>query len=204
MAVKIQKSESKKAPKKTAKAAKEAAKTPAEAAGKTVAAAGQGIATEFARLRDEIDQRFERMVEGWPDWPRSPGRFFETAPFKDLWGPITLPRHGLMPSVDFGETEKAYEISAELPGMDEKDVEVLLTDGGITIKGEKKSEREEKEKDYHRVERSFGSFRRYFALPDEIDADHIDAKFKNGVLKVVLPKSAKAKAKSRKIDVKRA
>ena len=107
-----------------------------------------------------------------------------------------------MPSVDVGETDKAFEITAELPGMDEDDIEVTLTDAGLTIKGEKKSEREETEKDYHRLERSFGSFQRFFAVPEEVDAAKIDARFKKGVLTVTLPKTAKAKA--RKIKVKAA
>jgi HSP20 family protein len=161
-----------------------------------------GFGGEIARLREEIDRTFDRVFHGWPEWPHISGRFFEPTGIKGFWGPAAAPRFNLMPSVDVGETDKAFEITAELPGMDEDDIEVTLTDAGLTIKGEKKSEREETEKDYHRLERSFGSFQRCFAVPEEVDAAKIDARFKKGVLTVTLPKTAKAKAKARKIKVK--
>ena len=100
------------------------------------------------------------------------------------------------------ETDKAYEITAELPGIDEKNVEVSLADGGITIKGEKKEETEEKKKDYYVSERRYGSFDRYFTLPEGVDANKIEASFKNGVLKVTLPKTAEAQKPAKKIEVK--
>lgn len=156
---------------------------------------------EIARLREEIDRTFDRVFHGWPEWPHISGRWFEPSGFKEMWGPIAAPRFHLMPSVDVGETDKAYEITAELPGMDEDDVEVTLTDAGLTIKGEKTSKREETKKDYHRLERSFGSFQRFFALPEGVDPAKIDARFKKGVLTVTLPKTAKAKEKSRTIKV---
>ncbi len=108
------------------------------------------------------------------------------------------------PAVDVAETEKAYEITAELPGMDEKNVEVKFADGVLTIKGEKQEEKEEKKKDYYLSERSYGSFQRAFQVPDGVDADKIEATFKNGVLTVTMPKSAEAQKSAKKITVKAA
>jgi HSP20 family protein len=91
-----------------------------------------------------------------------------------------------------------------LPGLDEKNIEVNVDNGGLTIKGEKKEEKEEKQKGYYVSERSYGSFERYFGLPNGVYADKIEASFKNGVLKVTLPKTAKAQKPAKKIDVKAA
>lgn len=106
------------------------------------------------------------------------------------------------PAVDITEREKAYEITAELPGMDEKNIEVKVTDGSLTIKGEKHEEKEEKKKNYYLHERHFGSFERRFGLPDGVDADKIEAAFKKGVLTVTLPKKPEAQKPAKKIEVK--
>ena len=106
--------------------------------------------------------------------------------------------------VDVVDTEKAYEVTAELPGMDEKNVEVKLANGALTIKGEKKEEKEkEKNKDYHVSERRYGSFQRSFTVPDGVDEDKIEATFKNGVLTVSLPKTAEAQKKEKQIAIKK-
>jgi HSP20 family protein len=105
------------------------------------------------------------------------------------------------PRVDVSETDKEMRITAELPGIEEKDVEVSLSGDAITIKGEKREEKEEKGKEQYRLERSYGAFRRSFSLPCEVDADKATASFKKGVLTVMLPKTAEA-AKSKKIAVK--
>ena len=97
---------------------------------------------------------------------------------------------------------EAYEITAELPGLDEKNIEVKLANGVLSIKGEKREEKEEKQKDYYRRERSFGSFERSFQVPEGIDTDKIAASFKNGILSVTLPKSAEAQKQAKKIEVK--
>jgi len=94
--------------------------------------------------------------------------------------------------VDVVESEKAYEITAELPGMDEKNMEVKVVNGTLTIKGERQEEKEEKEKDYYLRERNFGSFERSFTIPESVDADKIEASFKKGVLAVKLPKTVEA------------
>ncbi len=104
------------------------------------------------------------------------------------------------PSVDISESEGEYQIKAEIPDVKKEDVKVTLEDGVLTIQGERKHEKEEKGKKYHRIERSYGSFVRTFSLPDVIDEDKVKAEFKEGVLNLSLPKSEKAKPKA--IDVK--
>jgi HSP20 family protein len=108
------------------------------------------------------------------------------------------------PAVDITESDKAYEVTAELPGMDEKNIEVKVANGNLTIKGEKQEETEEKMKDYYLHERHFGSFERSFQVPEGVDADKIEASFKKGVLRVTLPKKPEAQKPAKKIDVKSA
>lgn len=108
------------------------------------------------------------------------------------------------PKVNISEDEKSIEVTAELPGMKEKDIDVVLKDNVLTIKGERKNEHEEKKKNYHRVESSYGSFQRSVQLPDEVDADKVKASFRDGVLTVDMPKSEKAKENVRQIEVKSA
>ncbi len=106
-----------------------------------------------------------------------------------------------LPFLDVAETKDEIVVKAEVPGMDPKDIDISLSDGLLTIKGEKKQEREEKEEDYHLVERSYGTFTRSIRLPKEVRRDKISASYKNGVLKVTLPKSEEAKQKEIKIKV---
>ncbi len=106
------------------------------------------------------------------------------------------------PSVDIYENKDEIVIDAELPGINQKDISVTVTDNVLTIKGEKKQEKEVKEENYHRVERSYGSFSRSFTLPVGVKADHIKAGYKDGVLKITLPKAEEAKPKQISIDVK--
>jgi HSP20 family protein len=110
------------------------------------------------------------------------------------------------PAVDVVEKETAYEITAELPGMDEKNIELTVADDMLTIKGEKREEREEKKKDYYLSERRFGSFERSFRLPEGVESDKVEASFKKGVLTVTLPKTPEAqkKSKEKKISIKTA
>ncbi len=104
--------------------------------------------------------------------------------------------------LDAGETEKAYIIHADLPGIAEKDLDVTLEDGVLTIAGEKKSETEEDGKSWHRVERSYGSFRRALALPADADENGVSATVKDGVLKIVIAKKPQPQKTARRIDVK--
>jgi HSP20 family protein len=150
----------------------------------------------FESLRREIDRLFEDFDGGM--W-RSPLQRSMLA-----FDPFRRADFQTMPAVDITETDKTYEIAAELPGMDEKNLEVKVANGVLTIKGEKQDEKEEKKKDYYVRERSFGSFQRIFQIPDGVDVDKIDANFKKGVLTVTLPKSAEAQKSEKKITVKAA
>ena len=152
----------------------------------------------FETLRREVDRLFDDFDGGFRRWPfrRS---LFDVAPSwrSELAWPAA-------PAVDFAETDKAYEVTAELPGLDEKGIEVKFADGVLTIKAEKQEEKEEKKKDYYLHERSFGSFHRALQVPAGIDSDKIEASFKKGVLTVTLPKSAEAQKAEKKIAVKAA
>ena len=111
---------------------------------------------------------------------------------------------GIAPAVDVVESEKAFEITADMPGMTEKNIEVKIANGNLTIKGEKQEEKEEKKKDYYLQERKFGSFERCFSIPEGVDTGKIEAAFKNGVLTVTLPKSLEAQKPAKNIEVKAA
>lgn len=106
-----------------------------------------------------------------------------------------------LPSLDLSETKNDIVVKAELPGIDTKDIDISLTNDVLSIKGEKKQEKEEKEEDYHFVERSYGSFTRSIRLPRDVQSDKISASYKNGVLKITLPKSEEAKKKEVKVKL---
>jgi HSP20 family protein len=105
------------------------------------------------------------------------------------------------PRVDVSETDKEIKVSAELPGMDEKDVAVELDDAAVTIRGEKKAEHEEKNKNWARREVSFGAFHRVIPLPAAVDGAQAKAKFKKGILTIVLPKREEARARRKAITI---
>lgn len=105
------------------------------------------------------------------------------------------------PSVDITEDEKEFVVKAELPEVKKEDVKVTVDDGALTIRGERKAEKEEKGKKFHRVERSYGSFERSFTLPDQTDSGKINSEFKDGVLTVHLPKNPASKSKAIEIQV---
>ena len=114
----------------------------------------------------------------------------------------TETRAVMSPKLDVAELKDKFEIKAELPGMDEKDIELSLDDGLLTIIGEKKAETDEKDKGYYLKECSYGTFSRSIRLPDNIADDKIEAKFKKGVLTIDLPKKEVISPKSRKIAIK--
>ncbi|HEY9164648.1 MAG TPA: Hsp20/alpha crystallin family protein [Candidatus Kryptonia bacterium] len=129
---------------------------------------------------------------------RELGRVFDGL-FSDFDGNVSgLSRWA--PHVDVSENHDAYTIKAELPGVSKNDVKITLQDNILTLKGEKKNENEEKNAEYHRIERSYGSFERSFTLPTGVKSDKIDASFKDGVLSITLPKVEEAKP--REIEVK--
>lgn len=110
-------------------------------------------------------------------------------------------RFDFLASVDLGETDDALELTADLPGMAERDIDVTLQDGALVISGERRHEAEEKRKNYYRAERAYGAFNRAIPLPCEVDEDRIEAHFKKGVLTVHMPKSTDAKENQRKIRI---
>ena len=157
----------------------------------TAAQAWQPIET----LRNEVDRLFDNFGRGFWSLPfRSP------ADLEPMWPSRVTAQF----AADVAESDTAYEITAELPGMDEKNIEVKVVNGGLTIKGEKKDEKEEKKKGYYVSERRYGSFERFFRMPDGVDTDKIEANFKKGVLTVTLPKKAEAQQPAKKIDIKAA
>ena len=137
-------------------------------------------ASPFLTLHREMNRLFDETIRSF-DMPSMVGR---TA----SW-----------PSVEISETDKEYRVSADVPGLEEKDVEVLFSDGVLTIRGEKKSEVEDKERQFS--ERFYGSFERQIPLGDVIEEDKVEAAFKDGVLTVTLPKTAKAQAKVKRIAI---
>jgi len=145
--------------------------------------ARRGGTDPFAALQNEIAQLFDDFSRGWPAM-------------------TTTAAPELMPSMDVTESDKEFEITVELPGLEERDVQVNVADNVLTVKGEKKAEKEEKNKNYRRYERSYGSFSRSLQLPDGVNADAIKANLANGVLRVTVPKPAPAQVK--KVEVKSA
>lgn len=141
----------------------------------------------FSAMRGEMDRMFERFEHGWPRWP---------ALFKRDGG-FTVPE------LDVRENTNSITVEAELPGVEEKDVTVTLANGVLTIKGEKKQEKEEKAENYYMAERSFGSFARSIRLPDTVDETKVEAKFDKGVLKIVAAKKPEAVKAERKIEIKK-
>ena len=105
------------------------------------------------------------------------------------------------PAVDISEGEKDITLKAELPGIDKKDVHVEINDGVITLRGERKLEKEEKKENYHRLERSYGTFNRSFTLPTTVDSGKVKANYKDGILEVTLPRKEEAKPKSIPVEV---
>jgi HSP20 family protein len=141
----------------------------------------------FSVMRDEMDRMFERFEYGFPRWPSYPTRA----------AALTVPE------LDIHENANAIVVEAELPGVDEKDVTVTLANGVLTIKGEKKQEKDEKGESYHVTERSYGSFERAVRLPDTVDDTKVEAKFEKGVLKVTAAKKPEAVKAERKIEIKK-
>ena len=134
-------------------------------------------------LRDEIDRVFDSFFGRYPAVPSEHEGYF-------------------IPAIDVEETENEYIVKAELPGLSKEDIKISLRPDSITISGERKKEKEEKGKTYHRVEMLYGKFARTIQLPEEIQPDKAKAEYKNGILTVILPKSEKSKPKEIEIEIK--
>ena len=144
----------------------------------------------LSTLQRRMNRMFDDFFGDFSDFSLSPLRT------------LTRGTDGFMPRMDIAETDKDITLTAELAGMDEKDVEITVHDDVLTITGEKKTEHEQKEGERFLTERSYGSFSRSIALPAEVDQDKIDAAFKKGVLTVKLPKAPVEETKAKKIDIK--
>jgi HSP20 family protein len=150
----------------------------------------------FGNLRDEVERVFEdfdRSFWGAPvRWRGADFDFFRRPRLSSAW----------TPSVDIAEKENMFEVTADLPGIDEKNIEVKLSGGILTVKGTREEHKEERKKDYYLSERQFGAFERSFQVPESVDSEKIDAHFKNGVLTVSLPKKPEAVKAEKKINIK--
>jgi len=155
-------------------------------------------------LHKNVPQR--RQTENNPLWhlQENMNRMFDN--FFDSMNLRSFNEAGLesFPKVDIRETDKAVMITAELPGLDAKDIDISLADDVLTLRGEKNMENESKEENYYRMERSYGSFNRAIPLPMEVESGNVNAEFKNGVLKITVAKKPEARRKAKKIEIKSA
>jgi HSP20 family protein len=147
-------------------------------------------------FRSEMDRLFDRFAGGF-------GLGFPS--FRRLFEPTSRSESSFSfsaPAIDVTEDDKAYKITAELPGLDQKNLDVAVSGDMLTLKGEKHHEKEEKDKNHYLSERTYGSFQRSFALPESVDRDKITADLSKGVLTITLPKTAEAQKPQKKIEVK--
>jgi len=157
--------------------------------------------------RDKEKYAMQKREEVDPlDLQREMNRMIESF-FDDPFRPLSTRRwldedRGFAPRMDVSESDKEICIRADMPGMDEKDIQISLENNTLTISGEKRTEKEEKGQTYHRMERRYGSFSRSIGLPEGVDFDKIDAKFKNGVLTVKLPKPEAVVTQRKRIPIK--
>jgi HSP20 family protein len=170
------------------------ASTPAEVKKATPAVSGAPDA--WRSFRTEMDRLFDRFGGGW-GMP-SLQRMLDVEPSFRYESMFAMPT----PAVDITEDDTAYKVTAELPGMSEKEIEVVVSGDRLTLKGEKRAEKEQEDKNFYLSERSYGSFQRSFHVPDGVDRDKIDADFSKGVLTITMPKTAKAVGQKKTIEVK--
>ena len=178
--------------------AEAATKLPVKTEKSTPLAPAGNWTAPFESLRREVDRLFDDFHPFDFRLPSARSLFGRELPsLRNADWPVA-------PAMDLVEKDKEYEITAELPGIDEKNVEIKLSNHTLTIKGEKQEENEQKDKDYYLSERRYGSFQRSLQLPEGVDADKIEANFAKGVLTVKLPKTAEAQKAEKKITVKAA
>jgi len=163
---------------------------------KKAPAAEPSVPDVWRSFRSEMDRLFDRFAGGF-GFP-SLRRMLD---FEPAWRPMSSFTFSA-PAIDMSEDDKAYKISAELPGLDAKDVDVSIAGNTLVLKGEKSQEKEEKEKNYYFSERAYGSFQRAFEMPASVDREKVSADFAKGVLTITLPKTPEAQKQMKKIDVK--
>lgn len=137
----------------------------------------------FMSLQKEMNHLFDNFFDD-----------LSVSPFREQWGHT-------FPQVNIKENDKQIEVSAELPGLDQNDVDISIYNNVLTLRGEKKQEKEDKEGEYYHRECSYGSFHRDIALPGEVNENKVKADFKKGVLKITLPKKEEAQRTAKKIDI---
>ena len=152
-----------------------------------------GAPDAWRSLRTEMDRLFDRFAGGW-GLP-SLRRMFDVETAFRYESSFTMPS----PAVDITEDDSGYKVTAELPGMGEKEIEVAVAGDTLTLKGEKRQEKEQKEQNFYLSERSYGSFQRSFYVPEGVDRDKIAAEFSKGVLTVTMPKTVKAVSARRRL-----
>lgn len=162
------------------------AETPAKTAPKAPA---RQYNDPFSAFRAEMDRVFENFFPGGGLMPQP-----KFTLLSESGGMV-------VPTVDVKENDKTITITAELPGLSEKEVEIVLRDGVLTLKGEKREEKSEEKEDYHLTERRYGHFQRSFRVPDSVDQEAIKADFDKGVLKIEMPKTKEARKNERKIKI---
>src|SRR5215471_2662353 len=158
---------------------------------KKAPAAQTNVPDVWHSFRNEMDRLFDRFGSGF-GFP-SLRRMFDVEPTMRSSFSFSAP------AIDMNEDEKAYKISAELPGINAKDIDVSVSGDMLVLKGEKRQEKEEKDKNYHYSERAYGSFQRTFDLPASIDRNKVSADFSKGVLTITLPKTAEAQKPERRL-----
>lgn len=151
------------------------------------------------RKGNEIEVRNSDYSDPFMALQREMNRVFDS--FFDHWDVPSKYKNSFSPTLDISENDKEYSVHVELPGMDEKDIEVTATDDSLVISGVKKNESEEKKDNYHYVERSYGSFKRIIPLGNNIDKGKISASFKKGILKIAVPKTNEAISNQKKIPI---
>ena len=144
------------------------------------------------QLHQEVDKLFNNFFQGFGLRPYRVGSLFPSSLTGDL----------LKPMVDIGVCDKEYTVTIEVPGVDQKNIKLEIVNNTLTVSGEKKQEKEEKEKNYYRMERSYGSFQRVLALPDDANQDEVQATFKNGVLTVTMPRMVLPNSAVKQVDIK--
>ncbi|MDZ7748813.1 MAG: Hsp20/alpha crystallin family protein [Halofilum sp. (in: g-proteobacteria)] len=159
----------------------------------------------LASLRDDVNRLFDRFGGvHWPHWGRRRGVVespWDWDPFAGFEWPAARGGERELGRADLSETDTAYELQIDLPGMRKEDIKVDLSDGILTVSGERSDEREDERKGYYLSERSYGSVRRSFRVPDSVKADDIKAEFKDGVLVLTMPKTEEAQKSARTIEV---
>jgi len=146
------------------------------------------IQSPLQQLHSEMDKLFDQAFKGFGVHPFGFGRVAPAELFK--------------PTLDLSASEKQYTVNVEIPGVDEKDIQLEIADDTLVIKGEKKQESESKDNSFYRIERSYGSFRRMLSLPEDADRENVSAAFKKGVLTVTIPRKPTQKTDVRRVEIK--